>query len=299
MQNFILYIAHTDLGYINECRFSLLKFLSVYNLKPPADTAVVIYTDHPALFENFIPFFYRFEIEEVTGERIKEWKGEKGYIHRAKLKMTQDFFSKYTGNLLFFDTDTYITSPIQDIWKDIEAGGLYMHQCEGVIDQKQNPEFKKWDTFLQKAEVWFGGKKFMYSPQFQIWNSGVLGLHSSYAQLMEDIILLTDSIYQQFPKHITDQVAWSYCLQSAGTIKSAQKQVKHYWNLKEFRNLLHLFFKKNEEESIPNQVKAAYHIDAAAIQQQKEVYKKLPFYKKWLAAVTGSKWTIQQYQKKI
>lgn len=299
MQNFLLYLAHSHAGYINECRFSLLKFLAAYNLNPPAHTSVVVYTDHAELFENFIPFFKGFYIEPITDEQVQDWQAGTGYIHRVKPKMIQDFFSKYSGNLLFFDTDTYITESIEDIWLDITNGTIYMHQSEGVIDQKRNPDFKKWDNFLQKNSVTFGNKKMIYSPNFEVWNSGVLGINQSYATVMEEIVQLMDSLYQQFPKHIAEQVACSYCLQQAGTIKSAREKVQHYWNLKEFRLLLQAFFTKNEEESIPNMVKAAHHVDAANIQQQKEQYEGLPFYKKWVAALSGKKWNIQHYQKKL
>ena len=139
---YILYLAHSKEGYINECRFSLLKYLSVYNLKPPADTAVVIYTDKPALFENFIPFFKAFYLEPVTPETVKGWQEGTGYVHRAKPKMIQDFFTKYKGNLIFFDTDTYITAPIEPLWQGIENGDIFLHQSEGIIDHTQNPDFK-------------------------------------------------------------------------------------------------------------------------------------------------------------
>ena len=73
----------------------------------------------------------------------------------------------------------------------------------------------------------------------------------------------------------------------------------HYWNLKEFRKLLNTFFKNNEEESIPNMVKGAHAIDAAAIQQQKEAYEALPLHKKWLATLTGKRWRIDTNIKKL
>ena len=296
---YILYLAHSNEGYINECRFSLLKYLSVYNLKPPADTAVVIYTDKPALFENFIPFFKAFYLEEITPQKVKGWEEGTGYVHRAKPKMIQDFFTKYKGNLIFFDTDTYITEPIEPLWQGIERGDIFMHQSEGTIDHTQNPDFKKWDVFLQKASISFGHNKFVYSKDFQIWNSGVLGLNAALAPVMNDVLLLIDSIYKQFPKHIAEQVACSYCLQDKGTIKSAKESVAHYWNLKEFRYLLQHFFKINEEESIPNLVKAVHPIDAKKIQEEKEAFEELPLLKKWLATFAGKSWNIKKYLSRI
>ncbi|HVG40401.1 MAG TPA: hypothetical protein VM888_02225 [Chitinophagaceae bacterium] len=297
--HYILYLAHSNEGYINECRFSLLKYLSVYNLKPPTDTAVVIYTDKPALFENFIPFFTHFHLEEITSATVKDWQEGTGYVHRAKPKMIQDFFTKYKGDLIFFDTDTYITTPIEPLWNDMENGIIYMHQSEGIIDQTKNPEFKKWDNFLQKANLDYGNKKFEYVPHFQIWNSGVLGLKASLAPVIEDVLLLIDSIYKQFPKHIAEQVACSYCLQNHGTIKSAKEHVAHYWNLKEFRALLRSFFKKNEEESIPNLVKAVHKLDAKQMEREKEAYDDLPLWKRLMATLSGTNWNIKKYEKKI
>jgi len=53
--NYITYLAHGNIGYVNECRFSLLKFLQVYNLYPPADLGVIIYN----YGESFLDRFYR------------------------------------------------------------------------------------------------------------------------------------------------------------------------------------------------------------------------------------------------
>ena len=299
MRNYILYLAHSDLGYINECRFSLLKYLSVYNLKPPAQTAIIIYTDKPQLFENFIPFFRQFLIKELTTTQLKEWQGNINYVHRAKPMVIKSFFKHFEGALLFMDTDTYITAPIDDIWNHIEGGNVVMHQSEGVIDSSKNAEFRKWDQFLKNNNIQFGGQTFQYSADFQVWNSGVLGVSEKQSPLFDDMIQLIDAIHSKFPKHITEQVACSYLLQQKTTIHPANSKVVHYWNLKEFRKFLNVFFKKNEEESIPNQVKAAQHIDAVAIQQQKTSFEALPLFKKWMLQLQGRHWHIDKHIKKL
>lgn len=298
MENYIVYLAHTEAGYINECCYSLLKYLSVYNLKAPADTNIVVYTDQPEKFENFIPYFSNFFIEEITTAKIKEWQGDVKYVHRAKPKMIQDFFTKYNGNLLFFDTDTYITQPIEYLWQGIAGNNVYMHQMEGVIDKSKTKEFRKWDDFLKNAVINFGNKTFKYDPAFKIWNSGVIGINSSYQNKFEEIIQLIDSIHSQFPKHITEQLACSY-LFAENNIQPASDNVIHYWDLKEFKKLLNVFFTKNAEESIPNLVKMVHHLDAGAIMQQKMNYEKLSVAQKLLGVFTGRNWSIQQHIKKL
>jgi len=299
MQNSILYLAHSDLGYINECRFSLLKYLSIYNLKPPGHTAIVVYTDRPQLFEIFIPFFEQFHIEEVTQAQIKAWQGSINYIHRAKTEVIKNFFQQFGGNLIFLDTDAYLTQPIDNLWTEIESGTVYMQQSEGVIDSSKNGEFKKWDNFLKNNPVQYNNQTFAYTPDFEVWNSGLIGVNQRLAPVFDDVLNLIDAIHAQFPKHITEQVSCSYVLQQHATLQPASAYMVHYWNLKEFRKFLNHFFKIYEEESIPNLVKLAHPIDAAAIQKEKETFDALPVHKKWIAMLTGKKWNIDTYIKKL
>ena len=298
--NSIAYLAHGNAGYINECRFSLLKLLQVYNLRPPAGLGVVVYTDQPQAFEAFIPFFVRFVLEPVNEALLKEWIAGTGYVHRAKTKMIQDALAKHPGNLVFFDTDTYITAPIDDWWDNIAAGTIYLHTKEGMLDRQQDKTFYKWDRFLAKAVIRYGRKTFVYDKRLAIWNSGVMGLSGNHAAVLEDVVQLMDAIYQQFPKHIAEQVAVSYCFaEAAPSIKAAENKVVHYWNLKEFRQLLSAFFLQNEEESIPSLIKKVHALDAVTIKQDKNNFTRLPFLQRLLKMVKGKQWRIKDYERKL
>ena len=98
---------------------------------------------------------------------------------------------------------------------------------------------------------------------------------------------------------MVESFAFSYCFQKAGEVRTCEAQIDHYGNLKEFHRLLQLFFRKNEEESIPNLIKLLYRVDAAKVRKYKELYEALPFYKKWLQILTGKNRIIKQYEKKI
>jgi hypothetical protein len=67
----------------------------------------------------------------------------------------------------------------------------------------------------------------------------------------------------------------------------------------EFSRLLQYFFKRYQEESVPNQVKLIHHIDARTIEREKKQYDQLPFYLKWIKKLTGKNWNIANYKKKI
>lgn len=299
MQNYILYQAYGSPGHINECRFSLLRYLSVYNLQPPADTAIAIYTDEPAQFESFSSYFPLFEMREITKREIDKWRGEHGFTHRVKIKMLHDFFSRYEGNVLYCDTDTYIVQPLGPLFDRIQNGAAVMHEYEGIIDKEATPSLHKWDTFLRDKTFMYNGKQLTFFNHMKMWNAGVIGLNDNKKHIVEDVLALTDVIYKQFRKHITEQFAFSYCLQQNGEVISASDYIVHYWNLKEFRLLLNTFFQKNEEESIPNLIKLSAPLDTVSMQQQKEHYQQLPLLKKLLLTMTGKNWSIRRYQHKI
>ena len=299
MQNAILYQAYGGIDFINECRYSLLKYLQVYNLQPPSTTTIYIYTDQPHLFADFLPFISKLECVPVKEDTVRQWKGPLNFVHRFKIEMIRDFIGRFEGNLLYCDTDTYATAPLEEIFKDIEHGSNYMHEYEGMIDRTKFPSFYKWEKFLATTPIQYNGKRLAFSKTLQMFNAGVVGLNSSHKDLLTDILALADSVYEKFPKHIAEQFAFSYCFQKAGTIKAADGIIAHYWNLKEFRQLLAIFFSNNAEESIANLVKKVHHLDALPIMQQKMAFQQLPVWKRLSKKLAGSSWQIRQYERKL
>lgn len=65
MRKFILYIA-ANLDEVYECAYSILKYLEVYNVKPPAHHSLVIYTNYPDLLEAYGTFFNHFELRPLS-----------------------------------------------------------------------------------------------------------------------------------------------------------------------------------------------------------------------------------------
>lgn len=299
MQNAILYQAYGGTDYTNECRYSLLKYLQVYNLIPPADTAIVIYTDTPAVFADFQPFFHHLHLLPLTKETAQQWRGSSNFVHRLKIVMLADFLSGFEGNVLYCDTDTYLTAPVSAIFNDLESGSFYMHQCEGTINKAENPSFHKWERFLSTTPLAYNNRQVQFDKNLQMYNAGMVGLNSRHKELLQDVLALSDAVYEKFPKHIAEQFAFSYCLQKAGTVKTADHLVAHYWNLKEFRQLLKTFFTLHAEESIPNLIKKLHVMDAMAIQHEKNAYEDLSFLHRLVKTIQGKGWKIGPYQKRL
>src|SRR5689334_13685948 len=93
MRKFILYIAHS-LDEVYECAYSILKYLEVYNLKPPMDHALIIYTPYPDMLEAYGSFFNQFELRSIPANSSKE-----SIINQVK--------QEAGDQLLYLDANTY------------------------------------------------------------------------------------------------------------------------------------------------------------------------------------------------
>ncbi|HTB52804.1 MAG TPA: hypothetical protein VK718_08510 [Ferruginibacter sp.] len=295
MQNYILYVAYGSINNINECRYALLKYLDTHLSDTASTTCIVIYTDQPQFFEPYTSLYKYITIKEVTLAQIKEWRGSNDFVFRTKIKIIQDFFCSQTGNLLYCDTDTFITQSLQPIFAQIENGQFYMHQYEGIVGDPSNAYFKKWDKFLSKNPIEYNGKKLQYSNQIQMWNAGVLGLNSKNSDLLEDVLQLTDTIYEKFPKHIAEQFAFGYCMQQRGTIRSTTDAIVHYWDLKEFRIVLAQFFNQYADVKITELIKKANQLDIISMQKEKDSFKNLHWLKKIKNKFNHRQFDIKKY----
>jgi hypothetical protein len=294
MRNYILYIAYGSINNINECKYSLLKYIDKYSAELSHNTSIVIYTDQPHVFKLFTSFNSNITITEVSLDQIKEWRGDDDFVFRTKIKVIQDFFSTHTGNLLYCDTDTYALSSLQPIFSSIEQGNFFMHLFEGKLGGDNN-YFKKWNNFFAKNPIEYNGKKMEYSPEIQMWNAGVLGFNSQNSDLLHDVLSLSDTIYKKFPKHIAEQFAFGYCLQKKGTINTSADVIIHYWDLKEFRIVLEKFFEKYKDLTLAELITKTSQLHIIAAQQDKERFKNLSWSKKLSNKIQGKKFKINNY----
>ena len=72
-----------------------------------------------------------------------------------------------------------------------------------------------------------------------------------------------------------------------------------YQDLKEFRILLRHFFRRHQEESIPNQVKLMHTLDPLVILEEKKKFLKQPLYARLLNKMMGRGWSISRYTSKL
>lgn len=100
MQKSILYIAFS-LDEVYECAYSILKYLEVYNLKPPVDHSLTIYTNYPEMLEAYGSFFNRFLLRPIPNGADKQF-------------IISEFKKENGENSLYLDSNTYPVKEVDD-----------------------------------------------------------------------------------------------------------------------------------------------------------------------------------------
>lgn len=281
MPNQLFFLANTN-QQVAGCRYFLLKYLAVYNLKPPASTTVIVYTNEPVAFEGFTSFFPNFQmpgLQRLPGNATKTAILHHHFLHNEK-------------PALYCNADTYPLQALEPLFADIGRGSLYLHSPHRYKESELNIALRRFSSVLDKTKTTAD----VSSPaRINIWHAAVVGISSGNKEKLAAIL------HEESPS--ADALALDYAytkeFSESAKIKSAGKYIFDYSDFKEFSQLLDAFFKKTEEESIPNQVKALHHIDASAIRQQRDQYHQQPFFKKWLHTITGKRWNIKQYETKF
>ena len=221
MQNYVLYYASSQDEHY-ECCYSLLKYLDLYNLKPPKDHSIVLFASKPALLEAYGSYFNSFELKEIEGD-------------------LKSVFDLYKGNIIYLPSNAYPVKELDTLFAAINRTAIYKGR-----EQNSPQEFKD-----QQLPV------------------------IAFNNLNQDI---------------------NFILRSANT-QNINEFVAQYDDLKEFRILLRDFFKKYQEESVPNQVKLMHSIDAIKLQEEKNKFNNLPLLQRLMKKMMGKGWSISKHTK--
>ena len=231
--NYIVYQAYGSIDILNEVIYSIA---SVFKQSESISFQIIIYTDNKEYLTTYLPSNIVFEC--ITTQTISSWRGNIDFVHRVKIMMLKDICKKYKGNILYLDTDTIFISPPDPVFQAIDKGQLVMHLNEGLISNTKNPLFRKIFRQIKSKTYLIEGKEIKISSNQEMWNAGVIGFPSQKAHFLDAVLELTDCLYRQYPKHVMEQLAFSYVFITQREIVPSDKFIFHYWNFKEFRSVL-------------------------------------------------------------
>jgi hypothetical protein len=240
----IVYQAYGKKQVLYQTIYSILSLFQKSEIK---DFRIVIYTDQMDFLKKFFNASDPIHYEYLSQEQMIEWKGPDSFPHRMKIEILKDCSKKYDGHILYLDGDTYFTKDISSILRNIKEDQSVMHISEYNLKKTKDILGKKLLKFLTKNKISVNGKEVLLPQDFTMWNAGAIGLHRKHHHLFQNIIDYTDQLYSRYPKHLMEQYAVSYYLQTVGSLIACDDTLEHYWNQKDsFEETLIAFFDANQ-----------------------------------------------------
>lgn len=234
----LVFQAYGQLNIIHQNIFSIFSLLNKLNGQFE-ELKIIVYTDNANAFEKYFSGIPQISYRKIDAAQIKKWRGAIDFVHRVKVEILKEVSEQYHDDVFYVDGDTlFLDSPIK-LFKLVDNKNSLMHICENVISTGKDPLSKKIKKYLKK-----------YQPDISIhtsmWNAGVLGISKSINNCHQQVLDLTDKMYSQYPKHVMEQLAFSYVLQNQTQIHPADKVILHYWNQKdEYQILINTFLEQN------------------------------------------------------
>ena len=211
--------------------------LSIYTLchHVKADIArfrIVIYTDaERSLFDKHLSGL-PVQLEVLTKQQVKEFRGPEDYVFRIKPLILKDYFSKYNYNVLYCDTDTfYLRNPIK-LLESIGPGHSIMNMEEYDFVDAGAVEPVHWFTLrqaLKRYNYQVDGEALSIPISTMMWNAGIMGISRANSRLIDIVIKLNDDMYKNCHTFIVEQFVASYVLQKFTKLSSTEDYIEHYW----------------------------------------------------------------------
>jgi len=166
MRKIILYIA-VSLDEVYESAYSILKYLEVYNLKPPVDHSLVIYTNYPDLLEAYGSFFHEFELKPLPANTDKQ-----AVLEQFKKDAGEDVY--------YISSNSYPIKQIDDersiqSYNDLKEFRILLKDFFGRYQEESVPNQVKLIHNVDAKEIEIQKKNFDDLPVTSKWLRKIMG----------------------------------------------------------------------------------------------------------------------------
>jgi hypothetical protein len=168
MRNHLLYIA-ASLDEVYETAYSIIKYLEVYNLKPPADHKLVVYTNHPDLLEVYGSFFSEYEFRPLSANMDKN-------------AIVNEFSSRADGEVLYMDPNSYPVNKLEEQpdrnikrYKDLKEFKLLLKDFFGRYQEESVPNQVKLMHNIDAKKIETEKRDFERLPLTSKWLRKLMG----------------------------------------------------------------------------------------------------------------------------
>lgn len=246
--NYVLYCCFGNKRYSKELMYSIKTFIASHKGMLHQFT-IVIYTDeknYRIISKGIELNSIKVVFEIIDHSKISEWTrvNNKIYMPRVKIKCIENFLRKYKSSLLFFDTDLIIIRSVKDIYLELNNGySTFLYsKCLSIIKFYENYKLSKsfnssLDSMLhyRLCKKILSEKNFVPNSlnitlqgNFNQYNSGVIGVPVTAVDIMSDILVLSDYLFENYSFYWAEEFAFSYYLKKNYCVFPCDYNCYHY-----------------------------------------------------------------------
>ncbi len=213
-----IYLIFGKEKFFLESKISIASIFA-FNAVEVFDFEIIIYTDNAEYFNGF-----NVKTRKIDESTLNEWSDNGRYLYRSKIKCFEQCTLDYPNDvIIMMDTDTVFKRHPKFLIDNISPAQSVMHFNEGqpsdvLLSILDKPEIKE---LIGKNSTEVKGN---------IWNSGVIGIHSSNFFLLGKVLEFNDFFFSYSNYFATEQYAFSVILENNHKLESAHNQVFHYWH---------------------------------------------------------------------
>lgn len=233
----MLNLVVQSFGKESELRRAALAVLSFFaqSTTDIKEVRVVIFTDNKAFFDEYLsglPLHFVL----LTPEKVRAMRGKIDFLHRMKIAMIEEVFQSFSGNLLYFDSDTFFIGDPMPLVRQLSPDRSFMHVHEYVFEEMKYFPLPGGATFQAYYELIANtsflladGTEYKISTGLSSWNAGVMMFHESHKRFIPDVYALTEQTYPLTKNHASEQYAFSILLQTRTALSACEPVIYHYW----------------------------------------------------------------------
>ncbi len=190
-----------------------------------SDDHIFVMTTHPEYYKNS-----GVEAIPITDEKIVEWKGEKDFFWRVKIKAIEYMSVHYPDDhLMYLDTDTFLYGSLNALKERLNKGCGMMHLNEGHPSTMKTKTLRMWK---QIGGHTYGG--ISLGQHHSMYNAGVVAIpKSKLADVSNLALTICDGMLADNAERIViEQYSLSIALYEKTNMKVAEDLIGHYWGNK-------------------------------------------------------------------
>ena len=242
-----------------QATFAILSYL-----KSPHIQHICVVTDRPQFYQYFGD---KVTLVDCSDSIMQEWRGEHDFFWRIKMKAIEAAVLQHPDqHILYVDSDTFLVNSLSEINQQLNSSVSLMHTVEGKLKTLSSKTEQQMWRSLQGQTF----NNITINEETEMWNAGVIALPANQAQsLVTKAIELCDALCQtKCTRRLIEQFAFSLALKHHSTLRSAEKDILHYWGNKEQWNKKIIeFFMHSElsQTNIEQDITRIHHFDYASL----------------------------------